>query len=78
MDGRQGECAMPRANRLRRRQHPVVPATTMSLSIVLTPVRMQRTDAVRARLAELDLTEADITDAVSWARSPGAKTKPKK
>jgi len=39
---------------------------------------MQRADAVRARLAELDLTEADITDAVSWARSPGAKTKPKK
>ena len=36
--------------------------------IVLTPVRIQRGDAVRAKLAELDLTEADIADAVAWAR----------
>ena len=36
--------------------------------IVLTPVRIQRGDAVRAKLAELDLTEADIADAVGWAR----------
>jgi len=35
--------------------------------IVLTPVRIQRGDAVRAKLAELDLTEADIGDAVTWA-----------
>lgn len=43
--------------------------------IVLTPVRIQRADAVRARLAELDLTEADVADAVRWARRPGAKPK---
>lgn len=36
--------------------------------IVLTPVRIQRGDAVRAKLAELGLSEADITDAVAWAR----------
>ena len=36
--------------------------------IVLTPVRIQRADAVRAKLAELDLHEKDIADAVSWAR----------
>ncbi len=36
--------------------------------IVLTPVRIQRADAVRARLAELDLSEQDINDAVTWAR----------
>ena len=36
--------------------------------IVLTPVRIQRGDAVRAKLAQLDLTEADIADAVAWAR----------
>ncbi|HOE40725.1 MAG TPA: AbrB/MazE/SpoVT family DNA-binding domain-containing protein [Rhodoferax sp.] len=36
--------------------------------IVLTPVRIQRADAVRAKLAELNLSEADITDAVAWAR----------
>ncbi|MGH8549210.1 MAG: AbrB/MazE/SpoVT family DNA-binding domain-containing protein [Methylococcales bacterium] len=36
--------------------------------IILTPVRFQRADAVRAKLAELNLSEQDITDAVSWAR----------
>lgn len=43
--------------------------------IVLTPVRIQRGDAVRAKLAELDLQEQDIADAVAWARkAPTAKT----
>ena len=36
--------------------------------IVLTPVRIQRGDAVRAKLAELKLTEADLGAAVTWAR----------
>lgn len=36
--------------------------------IILTPVRIQRGDAVRAKLAELDLGEADIAAAVGWAR----------
>lgn len=36
--------------------------------IILTPVRIQRADAVRAKLAELDLQEQDIDDAVTWAR----------
>ncbi len=36
--------------------------------IVLTPVRIQRADAVRAKLAELNLGESDIDDAVAWAR----------
>lgn len=35
---------------------------------VLTPVRIQRGDAVRAKLADLDLREQDIADAVAWAR----------
>ena len=39
--------------------------------IVLTPVRIQRGDAVRSKLAELDLSEADIADAVTWARAAG-------
>ena len=43
--------------------------------IVLTPVRIQRGDAVRAKLAELNLREQDITDAVAWARQvPADKT----
>ncbi len=36
--------------------------------IVLTPVRIQRGDAVRAKLAELGLDERDVADAVGWAR----------
>ena len=37
--------------------------------IVLTPVRIQRGDAVRAKLAALGLGEADVADAVQWVRS---------
>ena len=40
--------------------------------IILTPVRIQRGDAVRAKLAELDLTDEDMADAVAWARAPQA------
>lgn len=36
--------------------------------IVLTPVRIARADAVRAKLGELGLSEADVADAVAWAR----------
>jgi antitoxin component of MazEF toxin-antitoxin module len=38
--------------------------------LVLTPVRIQRADVVRAKLAELNLTESDVVDAVVWARTP--------
>lgn len=36
--------------------------------IILTPVKIQRTDAVRTKLAALGITELDVLDAVSWAR----------
>jgi hypothetical protein len=36
--------------------------------IVLTPARIQRADAVRAKLASLGITEQDATDAVERAR----------
>ena len=36
--------------------------------IILTPVRIQRSHAVRAKLAELDLGEVDVAAAVAWAR----------
>ena len=42
---------------------------TRNGQVILTPVRIQRADAVRAKLAELDLTEQDIADAVTWARN---------
>lgn len=41
---------------------------TRNGQIILTPVRIQRADAVRAKLAELDLQEQDVADAVAWAR----------
>ncbi len=36
--------------------------------IVLTPARITREGAVRAKLAELGLSETDVADAVAWAR----------
>jgi hypothetical protein len=42
--------------------------------IILTPVRIQRADALRAKLAELDLQERDIADAVAWARASRPKS----
>jgi len=36
--------------------------------IVLTPIRVQRADAVRGKLALLEISEQDIEDAVNWAR----------
>lgn len=42
-------------------------------AIVLTPVRIQRADAVRAKLAQLALTPSDIDAAVAWARHPIAE-----
>ncbi len=36
--------------------------------IVLVPVRLTKANAVRAKLADLGLTEADVGDAVAWSR----------
>ena len=36
--------------------------------ILLTPAKIGGADAVRRKLAELDITEADIDAAVAWAR----------
>jgi ribosomal protein L12E/L44/L45/RPP1/RPP2 len=44
--------------------------------IVLTPVRIQRGDAVRAKLAELALDGQDIDEAVAWARQSPAGAAP--
>lgn len=41
--------------------------------LILTPVRIRRADAVRGKLAELDVTGADVDDAVAWARRNVAK-----
>lgn len=36
--------------------------------IILTPVRSQRGDALRAKLAELNLSEADVATALAESR----------
>uniref|UniRef100_Q3ASS5 SpoVT-AbrB domain-containing protein n=1 Tax=Chlorobium chlorochromatii (strain CaD3) TaxID=340177 RepID=Q3ASS5_CHLCH len=36
--------------------------------IMLTPVRMQQADAVRAKLDVLGINDQDILDAIEWAR----------
>ena len=41
--------------------------------IVLTPVRIQQADAVRAKLAEVGLQARDVSDAVTWARRVAGK-----
>jgi len=42
--------------------------TTENGRVVLTPVRLVRADAVRAKLAELGISETDVAEAVAWAR----------
>jgi len=43
--------------------------------IVLTPVRIQRAGAVRAKLAALEITEQDVENAVSWSRKAGGRAR---
>ena len=42
--------------------------TTENGRIVLTPMRLARAGVVRAKLAEMGLSEADIAEAIAWAR----------
>ncbi|MCY7366832.1 MAG: AbrB/MazE/SpoVT family DNA-binding domain-containing protein [Chamaesiphon sp.] len=42
--------------------------TVEGQQIILTPVKIQRADAVRAKLAELGINEQDVADAVDWSR----------
>lgn len=37
--------------------------------ILLTPVRIQQADAVRAKLEALGIQAQDLTDAIAWARA---------
>lgn len=36
--------------------------------VILTPVRIQKADAVRTKLEALGINEQDVTDAIAWAR----------
>ncbi len=37
--------------------------------IILTPIAMGEADAVRVKLAGMELSEQDVADAVAWART---------
>jgi hypothetical protein len=41
--------------------------------IILTPVRIQRGDAVRTKRAELQINESAVADAVAWVRNATAR-----
>jgi hypothetical protein len=43
--------------------------------IVLTPVRFQRADAVRAKLAAPGIGEKDVASAIAWVRKPRRKAR---
>jgi hypothetical protein len=45
--------------------------STDGASIVLRPLQKSRAEEVRARLAELQIDEDDVTAAVAWARKKG-------
>jgi hypothetical protein len=36
--------------------------------IILRPLQRSRADEVRAKLAQLEISETDVADAVAWAR----------
>ena len=42
--------------------------TEESGRIVLTPVRLTRANAVRSKLAALGVSDAEVAEAVAWAR----------
>ena len=44
--------------------------TAENARIVLTPVRLTRANAARAKLVALGITEADLQEAVEWVRRP--------
>lgn len=42
--------------------------TVQDGKVVLTPVRLQQSEAVRAKLEELGISLDDVDEAVAWAR----------
>ncbi len=42
--------------------------STDGVAITLKPLRASRLDEIRAKLAQLGITEQDVADAITWAR----------
>ena len=63
------QLALPRTILTKFQDFEYFHVTTENGRIVLTPVRLTRADAVRAKLTELGISEADVADSVAWART---------
>ncbi len=62
------QITLPKAVVTRFKEIEYFDVTTDGSCIVLRPLQKSRAAEVRARLAELGVTEADVSRAVTWAR----------
>jgi hypothetical protein len=62
------QLTLPKAVVTRFRGVEYFDVSTDGSAITLKPLRPSRLDEVRDKLAQLGITEQDITDAIAWAR----------
>lgn len=62
------QITLPKAVVTRFKEIEYFDVSTDGTCIILRPLRQSRASEVRARLAELGITEQDVPDAASWAR----------
>ena len=65
---RKNQIILPKAIVQRVGEADYYDVTVQDGKIVLTPVRLQQADAVRAKLEALGITQDDVEDAIAWAR----------
>ena len=65
---RKNQITLPRAIVQRVGEADYDDVTVQVGKIVLTPVRLQQADAVRAKVERLGFTQDDVEDAIAWAR----------
>jgi len=62
------QLTLPKAIVTRFRGVEYFDVSTDGSAITLKPLRRSRLDEVRDKLAQLGITEQDVTDAIAWAR----------
>ncbi len=65
---RKNQLTLPKAVVSRLGKVEYFEVATEGERIVLTPVHINPANTVREKLAELDISEADVADAITWAR----------
>ena len=63
-----GQITLPKAIVQRVGEADDYDVTVQVGKIVLTPVRLQQADAVRAKVERLGITQDDVDEAIAWAR----------